>query len=239
MRKDHRPYYIKKIYTQLQNLYVRRRIKPQLSYLGVGSTFMKPWHVKIFGGPIHIGDYATLIASPDNKVRLSVWSDRKAKGHIRIGDYCMICPGVRIGSADGIQIGNNCMLASHAYIADSDWHDIYNRIALGKTRPIHIADNVWVGDGAVIGKGVSIGQNSIIGAGAIVVKDIPSNCIAAGNPANVIKHLDPDEKMVTRAQFFSNPEKLFNDFDKFDRDILGKNSLIHWLRHILMPRENE
>lgn len=222
MRNDHRPYYLKKLYTQLQHLYVKHFIKPQLSSLGVGFTFMKPWHVKIFGGPIHIGSYATLIASPDNKVRLSVWSDRKTKGRIHIGDYCMICPGVRIGSADGIHIGDNCMLASNAYIADSDWHDIYNRIALGKTKPVHIADNAWVGDGAVICKGVSIGQNSIIGAGAIVVKDIPPNSIAAGNPAKVIKHLDPDKKMITRAQFFQNPQKLFKDFDTFDRAILGK-----------------
>ena len=96
-----------------------------------------------------------------------------------------------------------------------------------------------MGDGAVIGKGVCIGQNSIVGAGAIVVKDIPPNSIAAGNPAKVIKYLDLDTKMITRAQFFQNPEKLFKDFDTFDRAILGKNSLRHWLRHMLMPRENE
>ena len=239
MRKDHRPYYVKKIYTRFQELYVKHLIKPQLSSLGVGFTFMKPWHVKIFGDTIHIGHYATLIASSDNKIRLSVWSDHTTKGLIRIGDYCLICPGVRIGSADSITIGNNCMLASNAYIADSDWHDIYNRIAMGKTKPVLIADNVWVGDGAVICKGVSIGQNSIIGAGAIVVKDIPPNSIAAGNPAKVIKHLDPKEKMVTRAQFFENPDKLFKDFDEFDRAILGQNSLMHWLRHMVMPRENE
>jgi len=239
MRKDHRPYYLKKFYNRLQHLYVKQFIQPQLSSLGVGFTFMKPWHVKIFGGPIHIGNYATLIASSDNRVRLSVWSDRKSKGGIHIGDYCILCPGVRIGSADSIHIGDNCMLASNAYIADSDWHDIYNRIALGKTKSVHIADNVWVGDGAVIGKGVCIGQNSIVGAGAIVVKDIPPNSIAAGNPAKVIKYLDLDTKMITRAQFFQNPEKLFKDFDTFDRAILGKNSLRHWLRHMLMPRENE
>ena len=214
-------------------------IQPQLSFLGAGFTFMKPWYVKIFGAPIHIGKCATLIASPDNRVRLSVWSDRVDRGHIRMGDYCMICPGVRIGSADGITIGNNCMIASNVYISDSDWHDIYNRIALGKTKPVNIADNVWVGDGAIICKGVSIGKNSIIGAGAVVSKDIPPDCISAGNPAKIIKQLNPNEKMVTRADFFHNPEKLFREFDKFDRVILGKNSLLHWMRHLILPKKND
>ncbi len=196
---------------------------------------MKPWYIKIFGTPIHIGKCATLIASSDNKIRLSVWSNNAEKGSIHIGNYCMICPGVRIGSAERINIGDNCMIASNSYIADSDWHDIYNRIAMGKTAPVDIEDNVWVGEGAIICKGVSIGENSIIGAGSVVVSDIPPGCISAGNPARIVKRLDPNIKMITRAHFFKNPQKLLQDFDGFDRDLLGKNSLLNWMRHLLFP----
>ena len=85
---------------------------------------MKPWHLKLFGSPIYIGNYVTVIASADKKVRLSVWSEDISKGSIRIGNYCMICPGVRIGSAEKIIIEHNCMIASNASVADSDWHDI-------------------------------------------------------------------------------------------------------------------
>ena len=53
--------------------------------------------------------------------------------------------------------------------------------------PIKIGNHVWIGQGATILKGVTIGNNSIIAAGAIVTKDIPANCIAAGVPARVIK----------------------------------------------------
>lgn len=200
---------------------------------------MKPWYVKIFGTPIHIGKCATMIASSDNKIRLSVWSNNIAKGSIHMGDYGMICPGVRIGSADRITIGDNCMIASNSYITDSDWHDIYNRITMGKTAPVDIADNVWVGEGAIICKGVSIGKNSIIGAGAVVVSDIPAGCISAGNPARIVKRLDPNEKMVTRAHFFKNHAKLFQDFDHFDRVLLGKNSFLHWVRHLFFPGKND
>lgn len=239
MRRDHRPYYVKKLYTRFQELYARHFIKPQLSSLGPFYTFMKPWHVKIFGSPIHIGNCATLIASSDNKIRLSVWSENVRKGSIGIGNFCMICPGVRVGSADQIHIGNNCMLASNVYIADSDWHDIYNRIAMGKTAPVNISDNVWVGEGAIICKGVSIGENSIIGAGSVVVNNIPRGCVAAGNPAKIVKQLDQKEKMITRAHFFKNPNKLFQDLDYFDRKLLANNTLFDWVRHIIRPRNND
>ena len=54
---------------------------------------------------------------------------------------------------------------------------------------IRIGNNVWIGDKVSIFGGVSIGNNVIIGAGSIVTHDIPSNCIAAGMPARIIKKL--------------------------------------------------
>ena len=50
---------------------------------------------------------------------------------------------------------------------------------------------MWLGGSVVVCPGVTIGENSIIGAGAVVTRDIPANSIAAGNPARVIKTLDP------------------------------------------------
>jgi hypothetical protein len=131
------------------------------------------------------------------------------------------------------------MFASNAAISDSDWHDVYNRISMGKTAPVLIADNVWIGDSAIVCKGVSVGENSIIGAGAVVVDDVPSNCIAAGNPAKIVKRLDPQKKMTTRAQWFSNPDRLFQGFEFFDRELLAGNSLPHWLRHLLFPAADD
>lgn len=54
-------------------------------------------------------------------------------------------------------------------------------------KEVMIEDNVWIGQNVVILPGVFIGKNSIIGAGAVVTKNIPSNSIAVGNPARVIK----------------------------------------------------
>jgi maltose O-acetyltransferase len=55
--------------------------------------------------------------------------------------------------------------------------------------PIHIGDNVWLGGGVIVCPGVTIGNNTTIGAGSVVVKDIPANVVAAGNPCRVIKEM--------------------------------------------------
>ena len=238
MRYDHRPYFIKQLYLRLQKLYGAHFIEPQLESLGRGATFMKPWHLQIFGSPITIGNYATLIASSDKKVRISVWPQSEGKGRIHIGDYCMICPGVRISAADEIRIGHSCMFANNAFVTDSDWHDLYNRVITGKTAPVTIADNVWVGDSAIVCKGVAIGENSIIGAGAVVTGNIPANAVAAGNPAKVVKQLDRDKNLTTRADWFDRPEQLFQSFEYYDRVMLKSNRLLSWLRHLLFPTKN-
>ena len=52
-----------------------------------------------------------------------------------------------------------------------------------------IEDDVFIGMNTIILKGVTIGARSIIGAGSVITKSIPSDCIAAGNPAKVIKRI--------------------------------------------------
>ncbi|VEN72806.1 Acetyltransferase [Candidatus Desulfarcum epimagneticum] len=239
MIRDHRPYWMKKAHLTFQSFYVRRFLKPQFESLGPGFTFMKPWHVRLFGAPIEMGACANVIATPDQKVRLSVWPEKKGMGGIRIGDYCLICPGVRIGSAMEIVIGDNCMIAGNAYIADSDWHDIHNRISAGRPRPVDIGDNVWIGDGAIVCKGVSIGANSVIGAGSVVTHSVPPNAVAAGNPAKVVRKFDPNARFLKRDAWFSDPFGLETEIDRLDREMLKENTFFGWLSHILFPQKGD
>lgn len=237
--RDHRPYFVKNAYLRLQQWYTRRFLQPQFTTLGQNPSFIKPWHIEIFGAPIEMGDYATIFAISDARVRLAVWSAVKGEGRIRIGNYCMLCPGVRIGSAAEVVIEDSCMIASHAYITDCDWHDIYNRISIGKSQPIHIEPNVWIGDSAIICKGVRLGANSVVGAGAIVVDDVPANTIAAGNPARVVKDLDPEQPITAREQWYADPATLFGDIERLDRKMLEGNTIRHWIRHLLFPSRGD
>jgi acetyltransferase-like isoleucine patch superfamily enzyme len=239
LNRDHRPYIIKKAYLKFQEFYTHHYLRPQLKSLGEGSHFIKPWHVEIFGSPIELGKCINVIGASDSKVRFSVWPLQGNAGGIRIGDYCLICPGVRINSASEISIGDSCMIASHAYITDCDWHDIYNRVAYGTPSPVKIEKNVWIGDSAIICKGSTVRENSIIGAGAIVVNDVPPNVVVAGNPAKVVKYLDPEEEFTTRAQWYSNPAKLYRDITQLDKNMLRGNTWLHWLRHLLFPAKED
>lgn len=240
MRKDHRPYYIKQTYLKFQKFYVNRYLRPQFEFMGKGGAYMKPWNVELFGSPIRIGAFPTVIAAPDRKVRLTVWAGGPDITGIEIGDYCLICPGVRIAASDRITIGNSCMIASGAYLTDSDWHDIYDRsVPVGKSAPITLEENVWIGDSVIVCKGVTIGKNSIIGAGSIVVSDIPANVIAAGNPAKVVRELDTSEEMKTRGHWLADPRKLSRDFDILDRAQLKGNTFLGWMRSLLFPRKGD
>jgi acetyltransferase-like isoleucine patch superfamily enzyme len=240
MRRDHRPYFIKKIWFKLLKLYVDHFIKPQLDGLGKNSYIVKPLYIEIFGGPVSIGDNITLLASSDKRTRLTVWSDKKDIPGIRIGDHVLISPGVRISAAQDITIGDNCMIASGAYITDSDWHGIYDRSLPPDTAyPVRLENNVWIGDSAIICKGVTIGENSIVGAGAVVSSDIPANSIAVGNPARVVKTLDPDRKIITRKDRFGDIDLINMNLDIHERELLKDNTIIGWLRNIVMPMDKD
>lgn len=240
MRRDHRPYWLKRIHLKIQHLYARRFIKPQFDALGEGYTFLNPWNIEVFGAPIRLGKFANIITTTDHKVRFTVWAKEKDKGRITIGDYCLICPGVRVSSAEEITIADNCMLASNVYVTDADWHGIYNRVhSLGDPKGVYIGENAWIGDSAIICKGVRIGENSIVGAGSVVVQSVPPNAIAAGNPARVVRHLDPDIPFVKRAEWFADPALLNRDIDRLDRDNLEGNTFLRWLRTWLAPRNTD
>ncbi|MBF0113234.1 MAG: acyltransferase [Desulfamplus sp.] len=240
MRRDHRPYFVKKIWFRLLKLYVDHFLRPQLDGLGKNPYIVKPWYIEVFGSPVTIGDNITLLASPDKRTRLTVWSDRKDILGIRIGDHVLISPGVRISAAQEITIGDNCMIASSAYITDSDWHGIYDRSLPPDTAyPVKLKNNVWIGNSAIICKGVTIGENSIIGAGAVVSNDIPPNSIAVGNPARVVKQLDPNRKITTRKDRFGDIDLINMNLDLQEKELLKGNTLTGWLRSIIIPMNGD
>lgn len=236
MRRDHRPYWLKRWQGRRNEAWVRRYLHPQLDAIGPDCAFMNPRHVDIVGPDIRIGRQCHINAEPTRATRLCVWFAGERVGRIDIGDFVLISPGVRIISSFGISIGTNTMIASDVYISDSDWHGIYDRTSeAGQAAPIAIGENVWLGLGAIVGKGVTIGRNSIIAAGSVVVKDIPDNVIAAGNPCRPVRELDPAQPLRTRADLFTDAEALAA-LDRLDRHFLKRNTIWGYWRARWFPR---
>lgn len=96
--------------------------------------------------------------------------------------------------ANEIVIGNHVTISARALITDI--HHSYEEIdvpALSQkleTSPVAIGDNSWIGVNVAILPGVKIGRNVVVGANSVVTGDLPDNCVAAGNPARVIKRYD-------------------------------------------------
>lgn len=116
---------------------------------------------------------------------------------IEIGDNVHMTWDCHIGAIDKVTIGNNVLIGSRVLITDHQ-HGRIDAAALSmhpidrplwSKGPVTICDNVWIGEGAAIMPGVTIGENAIIGANAVVTKDVPANCVAAGNPAKIIRNL--------------------------------------------------
>lgn len=90
-----------------------------------------------------------------------------------------------------IKIGNNVMFGPNVNIYTATHPlDFKTRLEHEFAKPISIGDDCWIGGNTTICPGVNIGNRTVIGAGSVVTKDIPEDCMAAGNPAKVIKKIN-------------------------------------------------
>lgn len=111
--------------------------------------------------------------------------------NIRIGARCFANFGLTaldvaaITIGDDVQFGPQVQLLTPTHPVDPEPRRAKWEAAL----PITIGDNVWLGGGVIVCPGVTIGDNTVVGAGAVVVRDLPANVVAVGNPARVIRSL--------------------------------------------------
>lgn len=101
-----------------------------------------------------------------------------------VGDYAYFQGKVNIGS--NVMIAPYCTFIAIDHRYSDDNKNIKNQGISEES--IEIGNNVWIGAHVIILKGVKIGNGAVIGAGSVVTHDIPSNCVAAGNPAKTIKN---------------------------------------------------
>lgn len=153
-------------------------------------------HWLIRGGKVCIGD--NLYFSSGDAVN-PIGSNLQGAIYVEGGASLTIGNDVGMSSTrmwihESVTLGDNVKIGACVLITDTDAHplDYLARRTSNegtKSAPIEIEDDVWVGAHSIILKGVTIGARSIIGAGSVVTKNIPPDCVAAGNPCRVIKNL--------------------------------------------------
>ncbi|MFF4739350.1 sugar O-acetyltransferase [Streptomyces sp. NPDC001262] len=91
---------------------------------------------------------------------------------------------------EDVQIGPNVQLLTPTHALDAE----RRRAGWEKAEPVTVGDNVWLGGGVIVCPGVTIGADTVVGAGAVVTKDLPPGVLAVGNPARVVRILEPQDR---------------------------------------------
>lgn len=102
----------------------------------------------------------------------------------------VILDGAKVTFGNNVFIAPNCGFHTAGHPIDTERR---NR-GLEYAYPITVGDNVWIGAGVQVMPGVTIGSNVVIGGGSVVVKDIPSNVVAVGNPCRVLRPITDEDK---------------------------------------------
>jgi len=184
------------IYRAFFKHYYKLCFKSYGKRIGWGRLFgpLIPSSIKIacpenisIGDNCQFDEYTQLLATPLSR--------------LIIGDRVRFSNGFAhvTASFDTIEIENDCLFGAFVLIINGNhgYKDIDTPIKYQEsysTGPILIKSGSWIGRGACIMGGVTIGRNSVVGANSVVTKSVPDYCLAAGNPAHVIKKYNFESK---------------------------------------------
>ncbi|MEG0899201.1 MAG: sugar O-acetyltransferase [Oscillospiraceae bacterium] len=118
--------------------------------------------------------------------------------NIKVGKECIFDYGCIMNDGGVIQIGDRCNIGPGVFIttAKKVSPKVERLEGLETTMPVVIGDDVWIGAGSVIHAGVIIGNGTAISPESVVTRNIPANCIAGGNPCQVITWLEEDDDII-------------------------------------------
>lgn len=154
---------------------VKRNIgKYENIIVAIGSCFIRKQIVE----SLNVNNFTTAIhpsavISPRAKINEGtvIMQGAIVQSCAEIGRHCIVNTGA--------SVGHDAKLADYVHIAPH----------ATVTGAVEIGEETWIGAGAVIKQGVHIGRRCMIGAGSVVVKDIPDNVVAYGNPCKIVREI--------------------------------------------------
>lgn len=111
----------------------------------------------------------------------------------KISSHTFICEGVVI--EDNVFIGHGVMFTNDAYPRATRPDGDLQTEADWNVKPTVIRRGASIGSGATILCNLSVGENAIVGAGSVVTRDVPPNVIVAGNPARILRAIQPNPEV--------------------------------------------
>lgn len=195
------PYGLSMFFVKRRNILYTLWLKNFVGQIGNSSTIHYPCSLQ-GGGNKHIliGQHTCI----QSHCILGCWNHYNAHSGLQsfspeiiIGNHCNIGEYTQITACNKISIGDGLLTGRYVYIGDNSHGGLSLAEAsippvlrkLQSKGEIVIGKNVWIGDKVTVLGGLTIGDNVIIGANSVVTHDLPSNCVAIGTPAKVIKSL--------------------------------------------------
>ena len=151
--------------------------------LGRGVQIEHPEFVSL-GDRVHLNDYCWLSVVDRN--------DHSGQPELSIGSGTYIGRFATLACVNRLIIGSNILISDRVFIGDAVHGFLQINVPikdqpLTSPGPVTIGDGTWIGIGVSILPNVVIGRNCVIGANSVVTRNVPDFCIAAGNPAKVIR----------------------------------------------------
>jgi len=119
---------------------------------------------------------------------VEIQKNAKVGKRCKISSHTFICEGVTI--EDNVFIGHGVTFINDSYPRATTAEGGLQTEADWKVERTVVKKGASIGSGATILSNITIGENAIVGAGSVVTKDVPANCIVAGNPAKLLRSVD-------------------------------------------------
>src|SRR3954452_12754322 len=112
-----------------------------------------------------------------------------------IGDGCVLGARSTVTAHEYIEIGDEVFFGQGVLVTDAShgYQDPERPIGeqFGSHQPVVIGAGSWIGHGAVVLPGTRLGRNVVVAAGAVVRGEVEDHAVVAGNPARVVRRLEP------------------------------------------------
>lgn len=186
--------FIQRVLNRVENAALREQLKRLRS---AGSGIVLGRDVKIehpecvsLGHRVHLNDHCWISVLTEN--RETGKPPVALQPELRIGDGCYIGRFGTLACIDRVTLGRDVMISDRVFIGDAAHGFVRADLPIceqymASKGPVEIGDGTWIGIGVAVLPNVRIGRNCVIGANSVVTRDVPDCCVAAGNPARVIR----------------------------------------------------